>query len=162
MFSQEPTAWRGPKANAMEAREHGKKTRPKKGAGRPFRVTRYRDDNPQVHKSVPLALALPADWPRFLNYSARETGGRATLEAIPVYAAGRYCALLVLRPGDPLALQFGRLLGRQQPCAGHPLTRPGPPGQTWHAALRPAAARGCRVQKAAPGVFAPGLVGTCQ
>ena len=144
----------------MEVSERGEHPRPKKGVEKLFRVTRYRDNNPQVYKSVPLALT--ADWPRDLNYSARETGGRATLEALPADAAGRYCALLLLlRSGDPLAPQFGRLLGRQQPRAGHPLTWPGPPRQTRHAALRSTAARGYRV-KVAPGVHTPVLFGTRQ
>lgn len=92
-------------ANAMEAREHRGRPRPKKGAGRPFRVTRYRDDNQRVYKSVP--ISFPSHWPHNLNYSARSTGGRATLEALPADAAGNYCALLLLKPGDPLAAGNG-------------------------------------------------------
>jgi len=87
-------------ANAMEAGP-----RPQKGAGRPFRVTRYRDDNPRVYKSVP--LSFPSHWPRDLNYSARSMGGRATLEALPADAVGNYCALLLLKPGDALAAGNG-------------------------------------------------------
>ena len=143
----------------MEVSERGEHPRPKKGVEKLFRVTRYRDNNPQVYKSVPLALT--AHWPRGLNYSVRETGGRATLEALPADAAGRCCALLLLLRSGPLAPQFGRLLGRQQPRAGYPLTWPGPPRQTRHAALRPTAARGYRV-KVAPGVCTLVLFGTRQ
>ena len=82
--------------NAMEAGP-----RPKKGAGRPFRVTRYQEDNPRVYKSV--ALSFPSHWLHYLNYSARLTGGRATLEALPADAVGNYCALLLLKPGDTLS-----------------------------------------------------------
>ena len=66
----------------MKVSERGEHPRPKKGVETFFRVTRYRDNNPRVYKSVPLALT--GDWPRDLNYSARETGGRASWRPSPL------------------------------------------------------------------------------
>ena len=60
---------------------------------------------PKKYKSV--ALSFPSHWPHDLNYSGRSTGGRATLEALPVDAVGNYCALLLLKPGDTLAAGNG-------------------------------------------------------
>eukprot|EP01083_Nonionella_stella_P021660 60019_1 len=96
--------------------------------GEPFRVKRYRDDNPRVYKSVP--VEFPPHWPRDLNYSARSSDGRVTFEALPSDADGNYCALLLMKPDDPLAAadcdpealrrffdeefpQFGALIGEE-------------------------------------------------
>ncbi|KAG7348498.1 kynurenine 3-monooxygenase [Nitzschia inconspicua] len=68
---------------------------------RPFRITRFDDDNPRVYKSVP--ITLPSDWPRDLNYSARSRNSRITLEALPSDDKGNLCALLLMRPDDELA-----------------------------------------------------------
>ncbi|KAG7369206.1 kynurenine 3-monooxygenase [Nitzschia inconspicua] len=68
---------------------------------RPFRITRFDDDNPRVYKSVP--ITLPSDWPRDLNYSARSRDSRITLEALPSDDKGNLCALLLMRPDDELA-----------------------------------------------------------
>ncbi|CAJ1951328.1 unnamed protein product [Cylindrotheca closterium] len=70
-------------------------------APKPFKVTRYNDDNPRIYKSVP--ITLPKDWPCDLNYSARSIGSRVTLEALPSNDKGDYCALLLMKPGDELA-----------------------------------------------------------
>jgi len=70
-------------------------------APKPFRVTRYVDDNPRVYKSVP--ICLPSDWPTGLNYSARSRGSRITLEALPSDDKGSLCALLLMKPEDELA-----------------------------------------------------------
>jgi 2-polyprenyl-6-methoxyphenol hydroxylase-like FAD-dependent oxidoreductase len=70
-------------------------------AKRPFKITRFEDDNPRVYKSVP--IFLPADWPRGLNYSARSRNSRITLEALPSDDKGSLCALLLMKPDDELA-----------------------------------------------------------
>jgi kynurenine 3-monooxygenase len=70
-------------------------------AKRPFRITRFEDDNPRVYKSVP--ILLPPDWPRGLNYSARSRSSRITLEALPSDDKGNLCALLLMKPNDELA-----------------------------------------------------------
>ncbi|KAL3906863.1 MAG: hypothetical protein SGILL_009105, partial [Bacillariaceae sp.] len=71
-------------------------------AKRPFRITRFEDDNPRVYKSVP--IVLPTDWPKGLNYSARSrNSSRITLEALPSDDKGSLCALLLMRPDDELA-----------------------------------------------------------
>lgn len=70
-------------------------------AKRPFRVTKFEDDNPKVYKSVP--IQLPADWPLSLNYSARSSDSRVTLEALPSDDKGSLCALLLMKPEDELA-----------------------------------------------------------
>jgi 2-polyprenyl-6-methoxyphenol hydroxylase-like FAD-dependent oxidoreductase len=70
-------------------------------ARKPFRITRFKDDNPRVFKSVP--IFLPPDWPRGLNYSARSRNSRITLEALPSDNHGSLCALLLMRPDDELA-----------------------------------------------------------
>ena len=90
-------------ANAMEARDRGRRSGRLSrllGRGR-FRVTRFDDDNPRVYKSVP--IKFPSHWPGNLNYSARSTGGRITLEALPSDTSGTYCALLLMKPDDPLS-----------------------------------------------------------
>jgi len=69
--------------------------------GKPFRVTRFVDDNPRVYKSIP--IPLPADWPGKLNYSARAKNGRMSLEALPADDQGNLCALLLMKPDDELA-----------------------------------------------------------
>ena len=66
---------------------------------KPFKVTKFDDDNPRVYKSVP--ILLPPDWPRGLNYSARSK--RITLEALPSDDKGNMCALLLMKPDDELA-----------------------------------------------------------
>ncbi|KAL7507468.1 hypothetical protein ACHAXN_004649 [Cyclotella atomus] len=66
-----------------------------------FRVKRFVDDNQRVYKSIP--ITFPSHWASNLNYSARSTGNRAALEALPSDAKGNYCALLLLRPHDELA-----------------------------------------------------------
>jgi kynurenine 3-monooxygenase len=68
---------------------------------KPFRVKRYVDDNARVFKSV--RIQLPSDWPCDLNYSARSTDSRITLEALPSDANGNLCALLLMKPDDELA-----------------------------------------------------------
>jgi 2-polyprenyl-6-methoxyphenol hydroxylase-like FAD-dependent oxidoreductase len=70
-------------------------------AKKPFKVTRFKDDNPRIYKSVP--ISLPSDWPCDLNYSARSRGSRITLEALPSDDKGNLCALLLMKPGDELA-----------------------------------------------------------
>jgi len=66
-----------------------------------FHVKRYEDDNPRVYKSIP--ISFPSHWPHDLNYSARSSDGRVTFEALPSDAHGKYCALMLLKAGDPLA-----------------------------------------------------------
>jgi len=68
---------------------------------KPFRVTKFEDDNPRVYKSVP--ILLPPDWPQGLNYSARSRNSRITLEALPSDDKGYLCALLLMKPDDELA-----------------------------------------------------------
>ncbi len=68
---------------------------------RPFQVTRFQDDNPRVFKSV--TIQLPSDWPNQLNYSARSTDSRITLEALPFNQEGKMCALLLMKPTDDFA-----------------------------------------------------------
>lgn len=70
-------------------------------APKPFKVTRYDDDNPRIFKSVP--ICLPKDWPCDLNYSARSRESRITLEALPSDDKGNYCALLLFKPEDELS-----------------------------------------------------------
>ena len=92
-------------ANAMEKfdKERFSKLNPilKPFAEKPFKVKRYEDDNPRVFKSVP--IGLPSDWPWDLNYSARSTDSRITLEALPSDDKGNLCALLLMKPDDELA-----------------------------------------------------------
>jgi len=68
-------------------------------APKPFKVTRYVDDNPRVYKSVP--ICLPSDWPCDLNYSARQS--RINLEALPSDDKGNLCALLLMKPEEEFA-----------------------------------------------------------
>lgn len=86
-------------ANAMEKYEAENKQKGRIFGPRPFKVTRYEDDNPRVYKSLP--IRLPADWPHDLNYSARNE--RLGLEALPSDDKGNLCALLLLKPDDPFA-----------------------------------------------------------
>ena len=93
-------------ANAMESNDA--KEREKLGpiqkllSRKPqFRVKRFVDDNQRVYKSIP--ITFPPHWASNLNYSARSTGNRAALEALPSDSKGNYCALLLLRPDDELA-----------------------------------------------------------
>jgi 2-polyprenyl-6-methoxyphenol hydroxylase-like FAD-dependent oxidoreductase len=70
-------------------------------AVKPFKITKFQDDNPRVYKSVP--IMLPSDWPKGLNYSARSRNSRVTLEALPSDNKGNLCALLLMKPEDELA-----------------------------------------------------------
>jgi hypothetical protein len=70
-------------------------------AGKPFTVTRYKDDNQRVYKSVP--FNVPKGWRQDLNYSARTEGSRVTLEALPADRGGSYCGILLMRADDSLA-----------------------------------------------------------
>jgi kynurenine 3-monooxygenase len=70
-------------------------------AEKPFKVTRFEDDNPRVFKSVPIRLP-PKDWPHDLNYSARSRDSRITLEALPSTTRS-LCALLLMKPHDEFA-----------------------------------------------------------
>lgn len=92
-------------ADAMEVAdaERLRKTNPllRPFTSKPFRVKRYVDDNPRVYKSVP--IRLPKDWPCDLNYSARSSDSRITLEALPSDDKGNLCALLLMKPEDELA-----------------------------------------------------------
>jgi hypothetical protein len=75
-------------------------------AEKPFKVTRFDDDNQRVFKSVP--IRLPAeDWPHDLNYSARSRDSRITLEALPSDDKGSLCALLLMKPHDEFAQSNG-------------------------------------------------------
>ena len=119
-------------ANAMERYDEEKymKMNPMKRLlqPKPFKVTRYDDNNPRLFKSVP--IRLPEDWPKGLNYSARSRNSRVTLEALPS-SEDMLCALLLLKPedefskpnGDPAALrnffdeefpQFGALIDDEE------------------------------------------------
>jgi len=84
-------------ANAMENNNDEKHQK----SQLPFHVKRYKDDNPRVYKSVP--ISLPAHWPHDLNYSARSTNSRVNFEALPSDTHGNYCALMLMKPDDPLA-----------------------------------------------------------
>ena len=92
-------------ANSMEEYDKNKKSSMKnqlrKLFYKPFKVTRYNDDNPRIFKSIP--IQLPKDWPQNLNYSARSNGSRMTLEALPSDNNGNLCALLLMTPDDPLS-----------------------------------------------------------
>ena len=92
-------------ANAMErvdrARFEGLNLFQRAFSSKPFKVTRYVDDNPRVYKSVP--ICLPENWPCDLNYSARSSGSRITLEALPSDGKGSMCALLLMKPDDAFA-----------------------------------------------------------
>mmetsp|Transcript_14518 Transcript_14518/g.20493 ORF Transcript_14518/g.20493 Transcript_14518/m.20493 type:complete len:636 (-) Transcript_14518:149-2056(-) len=92
-------------ANAMERMDEDRisKINPllRPFAQKPFKVTRFVDDNPRVYKSVP--IKLPSDWPADLNYSARSRESRITLEALPSDDQGNLCALLLMKPDDELA-----------------------------------------------------------
>ena len=85
-------------ANAIEALD---KKRQAQGTlvGRPFKVTRYLEDNQRVYKTVP--LKLPTDWRPDLNYSARTS--RMNFDALPANDKGDYCGVLLMKKDDPLA-----------------------------------------------------------
>ena len=85
-------------ANMMERFDKEKKSQQ---PGKPFRVKRFHDDNPRLFKSTP--IQLPTDWPSNLNYSARSSNNRITLEALPSNNDGLLCALLLLKPEDEFA-----------------------------------------------------------
>lgn len=70
-------------------------------AGRPFKVTRYNDDNQRIYKTIP--IKLPPGWRPDLNYSARSKGGRVNIDALPANGNGEYCGVLLLRKDDELA-----------------------------------------------------------
>lgn len=67
-----------------------------------FKVTRYVDDNQRVYKTIP--IQLPSGWRYDLNYSARTSGGNLNLDALPSNRFGSYCAVLLFKAGDPLAV----------------------------------------------------------
>jgi len=67
----------------------------------PFRVTRYKDDNRRVYKTIP--MKLPGDWRPDLNYSARSKGGGMNIDALPANREGNYCGVLLLKEDDPMA-----------------------------------------------------------
>ncbi|KAI2511949.1 FAD binding protein [Fragilaria crotonensis] len=69
-------------------------------AGKPFRVTRYEDDNQRIYKTVP--FKLPEGWRPDLNYSARTKGSRVVFDALPANRFGDYCGVMLLKGGDPL------------------------------------------------------------
>jgi 2-polyprenyl-6-methoxyphenol hydroxylase-like FAD-dependent oxidoreductase len=69
-------------------------------AGKPFRVTRYEDDNQRIYKTVP--FKLPEGWRPDLNYSARSKGNRVVFDALPANRFGDYCGVMLLKGGDPL------------------------------------------------------------
>jgi len=68
---------------------------------KPFKVTRYEDDNQRVYKSIP--LKLPTGWRPDLNYSARSKDGRVIFDALPADAQGNYCGVLLMKMDDELA-----------------------------------------------------------
>lgn len=70
-------------------------------AGKPFKVTRYEDDNQRIYKTIP--IKLPPGWRPDLNYSARSQGGRVNIDALPANGNGEYCGVLLLRKDDELA-----------------------------------------------------------
>jgi len=70
-------------------------------AGKPFRVTRYEDDNRRVYKTIP--MKLPKDWRPDLNYSARSQKGGMNIDALPANREGNYCGVLLLKEDDPMA-----------------------------------------------------------
>ena len=70
-------------------------------AGKPFRVTRYEDDNRRVYKTVP--MKVPKDWRPDLNYSARSQKGGMNIDALPANREGNYCGVLLLKEDDPMA-----------------------------------------------------------
>lgn len=67
-----------------------------------FKVTRYVDDNQRVYKTIP--IQLPPGWRYDLNYSARTNGSNLNLDALPSNRFGSYCAVLLFKAGDPLAV----------------------------------------------------------
>lgn len=69
-------------------------------AGKPFRVTRYEDDNQRIYKTVP--FKLPDGWRPDLNYSARSKGSRVVFDALPANRFGEYCGVMLLKGSDPL------------------------------------------------------------
>ena len=71
-------------------------------AGKPFKVTRYVDDNQRVYKTIP--MKLPSSWRPDLNYSTRTKRSLMNLDALPANSEGSYCAVLLLTKGDELAV----------------------------------------------------------
>lgn len=70
-------------------------------SGKPFKVTRYEDDNQRVYKTIP--ISLPMDWRKDLNYSARTKDGRINFDALPADDKGNYCGVLLMRANDEFA-----------------------------------------------------------
>lgn len=70
-------------------------------SGKPFRVTRYTDDNRRVYKTIP--MILPEGWRPDLNYSARSQKGGMNIDALPANRNGSYCGVLLLKEDDPMA-----------------------------------------------------------
>ncbi len=96
-------------ANEMEDydRKERKKMNPiqRLFAEKPFKVTRYIDDNQRIYKTIP--IKLPIGWRPDLNYSARSKGGRVNIDALPANENGEYCGVLLLRKNDELAQPDG-------------------------------------------------------
>jgi kynurenine 3-monooxygenase len=95
-------------ANRMEEVEreewnHMAKSNPWKRlvAGRPFRVTRYVDDNPRVYKTIP--VQIPDDWRPDIGYSASDPERRYNIVSLPANTKGGLCAVLLMKEGDALA-----------------------------------------------------------
>lgn len=70
---------------------------------RPFKVVRYIDDNQRVYKSIP--IKLPKHWRHDLNYSVRTKGSQMNLDALPADDKGNYCAILLFKANDLLAVE---------------------------------------------------------
>lgn len=87
-------------ANAMEEEDKKKYSTmnvlQKLRAGRPFRVTRYIDNNKRIYKSIP--FKVPKDWRGDLNYSARTKSG-INFDALPANVNGDYCGILLIKDG---------------------------------------------------------------
>ena len=89
-------------ANAMEdadnSRYQSKNRLHKLFGAKPFRVTRYEDDNRRIYKTVP--MKIPTEWRPDLNYSARTKGGRINYDALPANRNGQYCGVLLMKEND--------------------------------------------------------------
>jgi len=89
-------------ANAMENTDEEKRRKmnflQRAFAGKPFKVTRYEDDNQRVYKTIP--MKIPLDWRPDLNYSARTKDGRINYDALPADKDGNYCGVLLMRAND--------------------------------------------------------------
>jgi kynurenine 3-monooxygenase len=63
--------------------------------------TKLQEDNQRVYKTIP--LKLPDGWRGDLNYSACTKDGKIDIDTLPASKNKDYCAVLLLRAGDPLA-----------------------------------------------------------